>query len=93
MPVPPSTFKVDEIENLDAETNTHTNYEICPRSGRKAYPGEMIRDKYTLEFVLKRYSDTAQQEPRSFSSTSGTGPQRAETDDIFITVAVTIDDL
>ena len=82
-----------DITNDTATTRSLSGNTICDVSGFKAYPGELVQDPYTKLWVLPRFKNDPQREPRAFRSTSGQGPKRAEQDDIFITATVTVDDL
>ena len=81
------------IENTGAVVRALSENTICDRSGRKAYPHELIKDSYSGNMILKRHLDEPQQYTRAWRSESGTGPKRAETEDTFITTAITPDDL
>ena len=46
------------ITNTGAVTRDESGNTICPRSGFKVYPHELIKDSYTGDLVLKRSIDT-----------------------------------
>ena len=80
------------ITNVGAVTRDESGNTICDRSGRKAYPHELVKDPEG-NMVLPRYLDEPQRETRAYRSTSGTGSKRAEQDNNFITTAVLATDL
>lgn len=83
-----------DITNDNATTPDFTGYEICDKSGFRAYPGELVRDGHSRNWVLPRFADAEQpNELRHHRSESGKGPINAEISDNFITTTVTIDDL
>ena len=73
----------DSLNTL-AGTQDHSGYSVCEKSGRKAYPGELVKDPYSGLMVLKKYVDN-QFEERAYRSTHRNGVEMAEQDDRFLT--------
>jgi len=87
------------ITNSGATTSLQSNYEICPVSGFKLYPrGDRLteyRKRWDGQWVRAESLDP--RHPQEFIRSRGNEPQRGpkspEPDDVFISTAVTPDDL
>ncbi len=60
-------------------------YNICQRSGRKAKPGELVKEAFTQAWVLPEFADPYPQNLRIEAIAENLeGALRPEGDDIFI---------
>jgi len=73
------------IVNTNAVTDIGNRYNICQRSGRKAYPGELVKDPYTGAWVMPEYIDPYPHQLRVQATAELLrGAERPEQDDTFI---------
>ena len=77
--------------NLTAEVQAFSGNEICDRSGRKVFPGELVQDPYSKQWVLPKYQDIQQREMR-YRSVQRPTSRFSETEDAFVGT-ITADDL
>ena len=90
-----AAFDITPIINIEAEetpTFPSSGYELCDRSGRKAYPGELVQDPYTKMMVLPKYIDF-QFETRKYRYVRSRINKIPELDDQFISTIILPEDL
>ena len=89
-----SSFVGTLIENPFASTDAPTHKNACERSGFRAYSYELVEEPYTGRMVLKEFKDFDHDDRQhKHSHRDDKEPKSVEQEDIFITVAITVDDL
>jgi len=81
-----------DITNLTAEAPVYSGYSVCERSGRKAYPGELVKDPYSGLMVLKKYIDH-QEKTKAYRSRQISQVKRPEPEDQFVSTSIAPGDL
>ena len=81
------------LANAIAQTDSQNRYNVCQFSGFRALPGGLVKSGYG-EKVLPKYAEPRHMQERvRVHAESLEGSPRNEAPDVFITTAVTIDDL
>ena len=82
------------IENSGATADTGNRYTICQRSGMKYKPGVLVKEPITNLWVHPNFLDPAHPQLRvRVKAEDLHGSIRPEAKDVFITTAVSPDDL
>jgi len=81
----------DSLNTL-AGTQDHSGYSVCEKSGRKAYPGELVKDPYSGLMVLKKYVDN-QFEERAYRSRQVSTNRLPKQDDRYVSTSTAPEDL
>ena len=81
------------VTNAAAESTTHSGYEICQISGKKAFPGELVRDPYSKLWVLPQYADVQPREGMRYRTRKYANGARFPEQDLNTITTVSRDDL